>query len=149
MHIYTFPCRTLVWFHCCFKLLYHNRILAYATIVWSVILLNIMTLDLTVVIYTLWPFLLHRGHRNVYLHYKKIVILKKVFLVFIRNRLKSGELEPVLRHTKKLCLASYYIKFSTNLKMYNYKIKNLKPLLSPCLRHVVVIEHFTSAESCL
>ena len=42
----------------------------------------------------------------------------KMFLVLIRNRLISGGLKPVLIHTKKTCLASYYIQFSTNIKMY-------------------------------
>ena len=41
----------------------------------------------------------------------------------LRNRLKSGGLEPVLGYTEKLCIAWYYIQFSTNIEMYNYKIK--------------------------
>ena len=42
----------------------------------------------------------------------------------IWNRLISGGLEPVLIHTnKKICLSSYYIQFSMNIKMYNHKIK--------------------------
>ena len=45
------------------------------------------------------------------------------FPVSLRNRLISGGLEPVVSHTEKLCLASYYIQFSTNVKMYNQKIK--------------------------
>ena len=47
----------------------------------------------------------------------------KAFLVFIRNLLISSGLEPVIIHTKKLCLASYYNQFSKNIKMYNHKIK--------------------------
>ena len=43
--------------------------------------------------------------------------------VWLRNWLISAGLEPVLIHTEKLCIASYYIKFSTNIKMYNNKIK--------------------------
>ena len=43
------------------------------------------------------------------------------FPVSLRNRLIG--LELVLRHTEKLCLASYDIQFSTNIKMYNHKIK--------------------------
>ena len=39
------------------------------------------------------------------------------------ERLSSGGLEPFLSHTKKLCLASYYIQFSTNMKMYNLRLK--------------------------
>ena len=55
------------------------------------------------------------------------------FLVFIQNLLKSGGLEPVLSYTTKLCLASYYIQFSTNKKTGI----NLITL------------HFISEESCL
>ena len=40
------------------------------------------------------------------------------FPVSLRNRKISGGLEPVLRHTEKICIASYYIQFSTNIKMY-------------------------------
>ena len=42
-----------------------------------------------------------------------------LFLVIIRIRL----LEPVLIHTKKICLASYHIQFSMNIKIYNHKIE--------------------------
>ena len=41
------------------------------------------------------------------------------FLNFLPD--SFGGLELVLIHTKKLCLASYYIHFSTNIKMYNNK----------------------------
>ena len=40
----------------------------------------------------------------------------KIFPVSLRNRLISGGLEPVLSPTEKLCLASFYIQFSTNIK---------------------------------
>ncbi len=50
------------------------------------------------------------------------------------NRLISGVLEPVLRHTENICQASYYIQFSTNTKIYNHKIKT--SIFSPCLRHL-------------
>ena len=39
------------------------------------------------------------------------------------NHLLSGGLEPVLSHTEKLCIASYYEQLSAVIKMYNYKIK--------------------------
>ena len=51
------------------------------------------------------------------------LIIKCNFPVSLRNRVISGVFELVLRHTEKLCIASYYIKFSTNLKMYIRKIK--------------------------
>ena len=51
------------------------------------------------------------------------------FPVSFRNRLISSGLEPVLINTEKLCIASYYIKFSTNIKMYNHM--RLKPVFSP------------------
>ena len=43
-------------------------------------------------------------------------------------------LSPPLLPAKKLCLASYYIQFSTNIKMYNHTIKT--SFFSPCLRHL-------------
>ncbi len=47
-----------------------------------------------------------------------------IIVIFIQTRLMSGKLEPVFILTKKtLCLALYYIQFSTNIKMYNHKIK--------------------------
>ena len=49
----------------------------------------------------------------------------------LRNRLISGGLQPVLSHTEKLCIASYYILFSS--------IKTTFNLLSV---------HFISAKSC-
>ena len=48
-------------------------------------------------------------------------MVRIIFLLFIRNQLKSSGLEPVLIHTKKLCLASYYIQFSTDIKNIHYK----------------------------
>ena len=41
----------------------------------------------------------------------------KLFPVWLRNRLTSTALEPVLSHTEKLCIVSYYSQFSTNIKM--------------------------------
>ncbi len=37
--------------------------------------------------------------------------------VWLRNRLISTGLEPVLSHTKKSCIASNYRQFSTNIKI--------------------------------
>ena len=51
-------------------------------------------------------------------------------LVFIRIRLISGGLEPVFIHTKNLSLASYYIQFSTNIKMYNRHLGAKKTSIS-------------------
>ncbi len=48
---------------------------------------------------------------------------RKAIPVPLPNRLISAGLEPVLRHTEKLCIASYYVQFYTYIKMYNYKIK--------------------------
>ena len=59
---------------------------------------------------------------------------KNIFPVWLRNRLISAGLEPVLIHTEKLCIASYYIQFYTGLKMYNHNIKN--SFVSPCLCHL-------------
>ena len=41
--------------------------------------------------------------------------LLPVFPVWIRNWLLSVGLEPVLSHTEKLCIASYYWQFSTKI----------------------------------
>ena len=54
-------------------------------------------------------------------NYSCNVILITYFLVFILNRLISGGLEPVLIHSIS-SLASYYIKFSTNIN--DYFVKN-------------------------
>ena len=69
------------------------------------------------------------------------------FLVFIRIRW----IEPVLIHTKKLCLASYFIQLSTNIKMYNHKIKtsffSLRHLRVKKTSFNLIIVHSISAES--
>ena len=44
---------------------------------------------------------------------------KKIF----QYPLISGGLESVLSQTEKSCIALYNIQFSTNIKIYNYKIK--------------------------
>ena len=49
-----------------------------------------------------------------------------IFPVRLRNRLISTGLEPVLSHTEKSCIASYYTQFSTNIKI---KIIRFKPFL--------------------
>ena len=54
------------------------------------------------------------------------------FPVWLRNRLLSAGLEPVLSKTEKACIASNYRQFSTNIKI---KIIKLKPsFVSPSLR---------------
>ena len=45
-----------------------------------------------------------------------------VFPVSLRNRLISGGLEPVLGHTEKFCLASYYIQFSTIIRKNSFNL---------------------------
>ena len=42
-----------------------------------------------------------------------------IFAVYLRNRLISAVLEPVLNHTKKSCLTSYNKQFSKNNKKKN------------------------------
>ena len=41
--------------------------------------------------------------------------LKTFFPVWLRNRLLSAGLEPVLWYTEKLCIPLYYRQFSTNI----------------------------------
>ena len=48
-----------------------------------------------------------------------------IFPVWLLNRLISAGLEVVLSHTEKLCIASYYRQFSTNIKI---KIIKLTPV---------------------
>ena len=70
------------------------------------------------------------------IHYRKIeLLLKKArdkkgvinFPVWLRNRLLSAGLEPVLSQTEKACIASNYRQFSTNIKI---NIIKLIPVLS-------------------
>ena len=42
--------------------------------------------------------------------------------LWLRNRLISAGLEPVLSHTEKLCLALYYRQFSTNTKIKKHRL---------------------------
>ena len=51
---------------------------------------------------------------------------EKVFPVWLRNRLSSAGLEPVLIDTEKSCIVSYYNQFSKNKKC---SIMILKPVL--------------------
>ena len=44
------------------------------------------------------------------------------FTVLLQNRLISARLEPVLSHTQKSYIVSYYSQFSTNSKMKNQNI---------------------------
>ena len=56
--------------------------------------------------------------------YQQKMYLKEnlVFPVWPRNRLISGRLEPVLSHTEKSCLASYYRQFFHEYLIKNHKI---------------------------
>ena len=49
-----------------------------------------------------------------------------IFPVWLRNRLISVGLQPVLSHSEKSCIVSYYMQFYMNKK---YKITILKPVL--------------------
>ena len=47
----------------------------------------------------------------------KYIRKRLYFSDWLRNRLTSPGLEPVLVHTEKSCIASYYEHFSTIIKM--------------------------------
>ena len=51
------------------------------------------------------------------LNQQLLEILILIFAVWLRNLLISTGLKPVLCHTEKSCIVSYYIQFSTNIKM--------------------------------
>ena len=51
--------------------------------------------------------------------------VKTKFPVWLQNRLIFAGLEPVLSHTEKLCIASYYREFSTFIEII---LINLKPI---------------------
>ena len=53
----------------------------------------------------------------------KVVIIL-YFPVWLRNRLLSAGLEPILSQTEKSCIASNYRQFSTNIKIKIIKLKN-------------------------
>ncbi len=48
------------------------------------------------------------------------------FPVWLRNRLLSPGLEPVLRQTEKLCTASNYIQSYTNIKIKMIELKQFE-----------------------
>ena len=48
--------------------------------------------------------------------------IRNKFPVSLGNRLMSAVLEPVLSHTEKSCLVSYYRQFSTNIKIIVIKL---------------------------
>ncbi len=74
---------------------------------------------------------------DIFINYQSDLLSKKkiniiVFPVWLRNRLLSAGLAPVLNQTEKSCIASNYRQFSTNIKR---KIIKLKPsFVSPDLR---------------
>ena len=96
-----------------------------------------------------------RYYMNTYQTCYKLTFQKSIlFPVWLRNRLISARLEPVLSHTETLCITSHYIQFSTNIKMYNYKIITsfVSTCLSSGLTKLVLISKLyicISAESCL
>ena len=55
------------------------------------------------------------------------------FPVWLRNRLISARLKPVLSHTEKLCMASYYRQYSTSIKIKIIQLK--KVFLGLALSH--------------
>ena len=59
--------------------------------------------------------------------------LVKLFLIFIQFQWIS--------HMKKLCLASYYIQLSMNIKMYNHKIQT-------SLRHLGAKKNWSKSYNC-
>ena len=67
-----------------------------------------------------WPYF-SAAHKTCTNKMEKLITITK-FLVSLQNRLLSGGLELVLSHTKNLCIASYCIQFSTNIKKYNNKL---------------------------
>ena len=110
---------------------------------------------------------LHLGHVMVlvYVIYRfkswdgfKLFLASLYSFKYIKPRLKrliSRGLELVLIHTKKLCLASYYIQCSTNIKCTIIRLKpvflarafDISELKKSVFNHTTV--HFISAESCL
>ena len=51
-----------------------------------------------------------------------ILFTGKPFPVWLRNRLISDGLEPVLSQTEKSCIAPYYREFFTKIKIKNIKL---------------------------
>ena len=126
---------TILEFCRIYKFLYSNRLhrcnfiphwftmgLAYSRKIFKANLENIDIYCFALMLHYL--FLILSIHETSFQISDYILILNiSYFLVFIRNRLISVGLEPVFIHMKKLCLASYYIQFSTYIKMYNQIIK--------------------------
>ena len=57
-------------------------------------------------------------------HFAEITLIAGFHIfppVWIRNRIISAGLEPILSQTEKLCLASYYKQFSMNIEIKNHK----------------------------
>ena len=61
------------------------------------------------------------------IYYTVLHPVMSYLVIWLRNRLITAELEPVLSHTKKTCIASFYKQFSTNIKKI---IKLIQVLLS-------------------
>ena len=78
-----------------------------------------------------------------------------LFPVWLRNRLLSAGLEPVLSQTEKACIASNYRQFSTNIKIIIIKLKpsfvspGLRPRAADKTGFNLKIFLLMSAESCL
>ena len=72
-----------------------------------------------------------------------------IFPAWLRNRLITAGLEPVLIHTKKLCITSYFRQFSTiiKIKILNFDTSfvslDLRPLGAYKTRSNLIIFHFT------
>ena len=73
------------------------------------------------------------------------------FTVWLRNRLKSAGLEPILSHTEKSCIVSYYKQFSTNIKIKLIQVfsPGLRPLVNNKTGYEPIIFILISAESLL
>ena len=54
--------------------------------------------------------------------FREIKLIPRIHILWIRNRIISAGLEPVLSHTEKSCLPSYYRQFSMNIEIKNHKI---------------------------
>ena len=59
------------------------------------------------------------------LYFLSFVFFKNENILFSRIHSNPVDRNRFSSIRKKLCLASYYIQFSTNIEMYNYKIKTI------------------------
>ena len=78
--------------------------------------------------------------------------IKIIFaLVWLRNRLITADLEPVLSHTEKACIviATHYRKFSTNDKLKIIKLIPARAFGPSGLTKLVLILIFLFAEKYL